>query len=78
MTARFTSGEVLMKSMSRRDALGALATAGALVVAGTPERVFAQSGAASAAQAAPLAYAGKHEIVPLPLTQRSSKGSRRR
>jgi hypothetical protein len=75
MTARFRSREVLMKSMSRRDALGALAIGGAAVVAGAPENVFAQGGVAPATQAVPMAYAGKHEVVPLPFTPTKLKGS---
>jgi superoxide dismutase, Fe-Mn family len=63
-----------MTSMSRRGAIGALATAGAAaVVAGSSECVVAQGGAA-AAQAVPLAYAGKHEVVPLPFNPAKLSG----
>lgn len=75
MTARITFREVLMKSITRRDALGAIAVGGATVVAAaTPRSVFGQGGGASAAHAAPMAYAGKHEVVPLPFNPTKLKG----
>jgi Fe-Mn family superoxide dismutase len=64
-----------MKSISRRDALGALAIGGAAaVVAGSSESILAQGSAASAAQTTPVAYAGKHEVVPLPFSPTKLKG----
>lgn len=61
-----------MKSMSRRDVLaaGGAAALGAF----TPESVIAQGGAAPAAHAASPAYAGRHEVVPLPFNPTKLKG----
>lgn len=63
-----------MKSMSRRDALGALAFGGAAAVVGTPEGVFAQGGTAPVVKASPAAYAGKYEILPLPFNPTKLRG----
>ncbi len=64
-----------MKSMSRRDALGALALGGtAVVVTGSTENVLAQGGAAPAGPSTPAAYAGKHEVVPLPFSPTKLRG----
>ena len=64
-----------MKSMSRRDALGALAIVGAsTVVSASSKPVPGQAGAAPTAQAVPAAFAGKHEVLPLPFNPTKLKG----
>jgi Fe-Mn family superoxide dismutase len=69
MIALRTQLEVAMESMSRRDALGALALGGAAAVVGSSDRVFAQGGVA-----VPPAYSGTHEVVPLPFVPTKLKG----
>ena len=64
-----------MKTISRRDALSVLAAGGAAsVVASSSGGVLLQGGIAPPAQALPPAYAGKHEVVPLPFAPTKLKG----
>jgi len=63
-----------MDSMNRRDALGRIAIGGAAtVVLASSDVALAQTGAAPTAPAA-RAYAGKHDVLPLPFAPTKLKG----
>src|ERR1041385_1867988 len=66
----------LMDSMNRRDALGRIALGGAAsMLLTSSEGALAQASAApQAATALPPAYAGKHDIVPLPFNPTKLRG----
>jgi Fe-Mn family superoxide dismutase len=66
--------EDAMNSMNRRDALGRLALGGAATVLLTTTDGARAQGAAAPQATLPPAYAGKHEVVPLPFAPTKLKG----